>query len=84
MKYSVAMIKTTYSKHSQKGETDMIITKTGDYRLTEPWSSRGTSSIAQFKAGAIIKITQVDEKNRHVIGPDLQDWAHWDIPAEPV
>ncbi len=62
----------------------MIITKTGDYRLTKPWSSRGSISIRHFEAGAVIKITQVDKENRHIIGPGLEDWAHWDIPAEPV
>lgn len=62
----------------------MIITEIGRYRLLEDWSTRATNSIGQMKKGAILDITQVDKTYRQVLGPELMDWAPWDMPVEKV
>lgn len=62
----------------------MIVKKPGKYKLTEDWASRGSISIAHFAAGVIIEITQIDLKNRKVIGPRLKDWSRWDLPVEKI
>lgn len=62
----------------------MIITEKGHYRFLQDWSSRGPIGIAVFTAGTVLEITQIDKKNKHVIGPELLDWADWDLPVEKV
>jgi hypothetical protein len=62
----------------------MKILTPGKYRLTADWSTRGTTSIGQFRKGTIITITQVDDVHNKVIGPKLHDWTYNDLPVEPV
>ena len=59
----------------------MIIKKTGRYKLIKNWSSRGPRSILNLQKGDTIEITQIDERGHKVIGPDLEDWAAWDLPV---
>lgn len=62
----------------------MFIKETGEYKLTEDWSSRGSRSIRNFSKDAILEITQVDISGHKVIGPAFKDWAYWNIPATKV
>ena len=62
----------------------MKITEPGTYRLAQDWSSRGSQSIRQFNKGSILEMSWVDKTGRKVIGPQLLDWAPYDIPVEPV
>ena len=59
----------------------MIIKKTGKYKLTKNWSNRSSRSILNLQKGATIEITQIDERGCKVIGPDIGDWASWDLPV---
>lgn len=61
----------------------MKITKTGQYKITAPFTTRGSRSVAQFKIGSIITISQIDADGRKVIGPDFLDWSPDEIPCEP-
>ena len=62
----------------------MIINKCGKYRLLSKLCiSNGWSSVL-LKEGKIFEITQVDTVRHKVIGPEFEDWTHWDIDAEPV
>jgi hypothetical protein len=60
----------------------MIIEKPGKYRLTERWSCRGSREIQHFSPGTVIEIKQVHE--HQMIGPQLCDWAYYEMPAELV
>lgn len=62
----------------------MIIDKPGKYRTLSDITVRSSYCISVIKAGYIIKITQIDKQNHKIIGPDIYDWIHWDIPVEPV
>jgi hypothetical protein len=62
----------------------MKITEPGYYRLLERWSSRGARSIAHFPAGTVLHVTQISPDYRQVIGPEFEDWAPDEIPAEKI
>lgn len=62
----------------------MKITKTGHYRLTRDFKTRGTISIGTIPSGTVIEITQIDDRNNKVIGPSLHDWTYNDMPVEPI
>ena len=62
----------------------MIIKTKGKYRLLQDYSIRKARSIYRIPKGAIIEITQIDEKYHHAIGPTLGDWVNWDMPVDMV
>jgi len=62
----------------------MNIKETGKYKLTEDWSSRGSSSIGNYAKGNILEITQIDSTYKKVIGRGFRDWAPWNIPAVKI
>jgi hypothetical protein len=62
----------------------MIITKPGRYRLLDYFMTRNNVAVCQLVPGTIITINQIDTQYHHVHGPELYDWANWDIPAEPI
>ena len=62
----------------------MKITAPGRYILTRDFGFRGPLTIVNFPAGTTLQITQVDPVNNKVIGPDLPDWASFELPVEPV
>lgn len=63
----------------------MIIPKPGAYRLFRDYVIRPSSiCIGTIGVGSIIHITQVDKTYRKVIGPELRDWHHWDLPVEEI
>ena len=62
----------------------MIIKKIGKYKLLKDYSVQSSFGIRHYSAGIEIEITQVDSKNRHVIGPELGNWVGWDMPVVEV
>ncbi len=62
----------------------MIVNKKGKYKLLSDYSIHQLMTIVNFKVGTILDITQIDKKNKHVLGPELNDWVGWDMPVEPV
>lgn len=62
----------------------MEIKEKGRYRLLKNIKTRSSIGIAEITAGTEITITQIDSRSRNVIGPDLMDWVHWDLPVEKV
>lgn len=62
----------------------MKIEQPGKYRLLKDYPTRGTWSMGTLPAGKVLDITQIDRDGCQVIGPDLLDWAYWEMPVEPV
>ena len=61
----------------------MIVTEKGKYILLRDIITRNAASTGTIPAGTVIEITQVDRQFKKVIGPDLADWIHWDLPVTP-
>ncbi|AOQ23043.1 hypothetical protein MTAT_26540 [Moorella thermoacetica] len=62
----------------------MIITRKGHYRLLEDIKVRNSITIGTLPKGTAIEITQVDNVKQKVIGEQLLDWTHWDLPVENI
>lgn len=62
----------------------MIICQPGYYRLLKAIVVRGPNSIHSIPQKTIMKITQINPRNRQIIGPSLPDWIYWDVPAEKI
>jgi hypothetical protein len=62
----------------------MIIAKPGNYRTVKPITTRNAASIGTIPGGTVLKITSVDYEAHKVIGPELFDWIHWDLPVESI
>lgn len=60
----------------------MRIEKIGKYRVMIPITTRNSCAICQIGIGSIIEITRVDYLYEKVIGPELLDWIHWELPVE--
>lgn len=72
------------TEHLFQPKTPMEITKPGKYRLLSDFSTRGPRAIGQITSGTVLNITQCDVPGRKVLGPELFDWTHFDLPVEPV
>jgi len=62
----------------------MLVQETGKYKLIEDYKVRTMYSIYNFGKDTIINITQIDKKNKKVIGPEISDWVRWDMPVEKI
>lgn len=59
----------------------MIITTVGKYIALEDIITRNSITITTIPKGTTINITKVDSFYHKVIGPELLDWAYWDLPV---
>jgi len=62
----------------------MVINKVGRYRLLKDFSVRTPFSTGVLPKGEVINVTQIDDVYHKVIGPELKDWRHWDMPVESL
>lgn len=62
----------------------MIIDKLGQYKLLSDYVVRSSYTIWTFPKNFILTITQIDNINRQVIGPELGDWVYWNLPVEKI
>ena len=62
----------------------MEISEKGKYKVLKTFKTRGVRSITEIPKNSIINITQIDEDNEKVIGPELLDWIYYDLPVEKL
>ena len=55
----------------------------GKYILLKDYTMRGSISVATMPTGTVLNITQIDNQHHKVIGDELCDWVHWDLPVKP-
>jgi hypothetical protein len=62
----------------------MIVTEKGKYVLLKDIKTSNAISIATIKKGTVLNITQIDNRNRKVIGEELLDWKHNNLPVKKL
>lgn len=62
---------------------NFTVKEKGEYVLLEDYVMRTGNRIGTIPKGTILNITQIDEQYHKVIGGELIDWVHWDLPVKP-
>ena len=62
---------------------NFTVKEKGKYVLLQDYVMRTSNSVGTIPRGTILNITQIDEQYHKVIGDELSDWVHWDLPVKP-